>query len=488
MRAPLSLSLSLSGWWHATTTTTTGENENERERKNRKLCAIYLCLFARAQKKFFRIVFFSSSSSLSKRTTRDAFEQQQQRHKQKRERERERETSFSLSRDRKNALLSALLRVCAGVRKKTILINLIKQEQKTFYLFWIFASLDFLRSSFWTVFLKFTSRPQFFLKSYEDMNTKESENNNNNNENNKSPTPGRRRGIQIEDIRYASEKILSGFCDGGGVATAFGESSSSSPVVAREEASRRAMEGLLLLDDEDDSDDDSDDDDNEGLLLEKAKTTKLLPKETKAVVDMIRRDASNALKFALMSCGCSNKNPTVAGEMFATREILFPGRGGVLGEGKEERDDDENDFDDDDIADIKDKILSRKTMEFWEAVVSRIEFEYERRNDSARIEAAAKRVRARYNEFLSQYVYALDAKYREDKGNRSANEAMDNLKLRVSLLKDAVMKRREGDKARIFSKKFALEAKHLLVELKMPSPEAVALYQFVSSIDLANNK
>ena len=297
-------------------------------------------------------------------------------------------------------------------------------------------------------------------------------------------------GIKIEDIRYARKRILSGFCggnsgDGSVVATAFGESSSS-PVVVSEEEYRRAMEGLLL-DDEDDSDDDKDDD-NEGLLLEKAKTTKLLPKETKAVVDMIRRDASNALKFALMSCGCSNKNPTVAGEMFATREILFPGRGGVLGEGKEERDDDENDFDDDDIADIKDKILSRKTMEFWEAVVSRIEFEYERRNDSARIEAAAKRVRARYNEFLSQYVYALDAKYKEDKENRSANEAMDNLKLRVSLLKDAVMKRREGDKARIFSKKFALEAKHLLVELKMPSPEAVALYQFVSSIDLANNK
>jgi len=370
--------------------------------------------------------------------------------------------------------------------KKTILINLkIKQEHKNFL-----SLLDICFVGFFAlVFLDCFFKGHVFLKSYEDMNTKESENNSNNNENNKSPTPGRRRGTQIEDIRYASEKILSGFCDGGGVATAFGESSkSSSPVVAREEASRRAMEGLLLLDDEDDSDDDSDDDDKEGLLLEKAKTTKLLPKETKAVVDMIRRDASNALKFALMSCGCSNKNPTVAGEMFATREILFPGRGGVLGEGKEERDDDENDFDDDDIADIKDKILSRKTMEFWEAAVSRIEFEYERRNDSARIEAAAKRVRARYNEFLSQYVYALDAKYREDKENRSANEAMDNLKLRVSLLKDAVMKRREGDKARIFSKKFALEAKHLLVELKMPSPEAVALYQFVSSIDLANNK
>ena len=282
---------------------------------------------------------------------------------------------------------------------------------------------------------------------------------------NKSPA-GRR--IKIEDIRYARKRVLSGFCDGVVVASAFGESSSP-PVVVSEEAYRRAMEGLLL-DDEDDSDDDSDDE-NEGLLLEKAKTTKLLPKETKAVVDMIRRDASNALKLALMSCGCSNENPTVAGEVYATREILFP-----------------FDNDDDDISDIKDKILSRKTMEFWEAAVSRIEFEYERRKDSARIEAAAKRVRARYNEFLSQYVYALDAKYREDKENRSANEAMDNLKLRVSLLKDAVMKRREGDKARIFSKKFALEAKHLLVELKMPSPEAVALYQFVSSIDLANNK
>ena len=135
------------------------EREREREKKSKTVLQYILCLFARAQKKFFRIVFFSSSSSLSKRTTRDAFEQKQQRHKQKRERkrERERETSFSLSRDRKNALLSALLCVCAGVRKKTILINLIiKQEQKTFYLFWIFASLDFLRSSFWTVFLKVT--------------------------------------------------------------------------------------------------------------------------------------------------------------------------------------------------------------------------------------------------------------------------------------------------------------------------------------------
>jgi len=124
----------------------------------------YICAFSRAQKKFFRIVFFfflffafKTHHARCVRTTTTTTQTEE------RKRERERETSFSLSRDRKNALLSALLCVCAGVRKKTILINLIiKQEQKTFYLFWIFASLDFLRSSFWTVFLKVTSRPQFF--------------------------------------------------------------------------------------------------------------------------------------------------------------------------------------------------------------------------------------------------------------------------------------------------------------------------------------
>ena len=84
--------------------------------------------------------------------------------------------------------------------------------------------------------------------------------------------------------------------------------------------------------------------------------------------------------------------------------------------------------------------------------MSRIEFEYERRKDKPEIGRRWAVVRAPYNEFLSQYVYALDAKYREDKENRSANEAMDNLKLRVSLLKDAVMKRREGDKAKFCSK------------------------------------
>jgi hypothetical protein len=110
------------------------EREREREKKSKTVQYI-LCLFACVKKKnFSESLFFSSSSSLSKRTTRDAFEQQQRRHKQKRKKERERETSFSLSRDRKNALLlSALLCVCAGVRKKTILINLkIKQEHKNF--------------------------------------------------------------------------------------------------------------------------------------------------------------------------------------------------------------------------------------------------------------------------------------------------------------------------------------------------------------------
>ena len=138
-------------------------------------------------------------------------------------------------------------------------------------------------------------------------------------------------------------------------------------------------------------------------------------------------------------------------------------------------------------------ILSRKTMEFWEAVVSRIEFEYEKemkktmdssqieRLDAVgyKIEAAAKRIRAQYNNFLSRYVYALDAKWKDDKENRSRSEAIDNLKLRVLLLKDAVMKRSEREASRIFSKKFALEAKHLLVDLKMPSPEAVTLYHFL---------
>jgi len=181
-----------------------------------------------------------------------------------------------------------------------------------------------------------------------------------------------------------------------------------------------------------------------------------------------------------------SSNPTVAGELFTMREIF---RGGVdveEEEEEEERDDDE------------DKTLSRKTMEFWEAAVSRIEFEYARKKgvvgvgELDRMEAAARRVRTRYNNFLSRYVYALDAKYREDKENRTSVEAMDNLKLRVSLLKDAVMKRKEGEASRIFSKKFALEAKHLLVELKMPSPEAVKLYQFllakVESRDVARRE
>jgi len=57
MRAPLSLSLS--GWWHATTTTTTGENENEREREKIENCfAIYFVPFRACVKKFFPNRFF----------------------------------------------------------------------------------------------------------------------------------------------------------------------------------------------------------------------------------------------------------------------------------------------------------------------------------------------------------------------------------------------------------------------------------------------
>jgi hypothetical protein len=48
----------------------------------------------RKNKNFSESLFFSSSSSLSKRTTRDAFEQQQRRHKQKRKKERERDLFF----------------------------------------------------------------------------------------------------------------------------------------------------------------------------------------------------------------------------------------------------------------------------------------------------------------------------------------------------------------------------------------------------------
>ena len=142
-------------------------------------------------------------------------------------------------------------------------------------------------------------------------------------------------------------------------------------------------------------------------------------------------------------------NPTVAGEMFAMNEIYRRDKGGGGGG-----------FDANAAAAEKEEeggILSRKTMEFWEAVVSRIEFEYEnemkKTMDSSqierldavgyKIEAAAKRIRAQYNNFLSRYVYALDAKWKDDKENRSRSEAIDNLKLRVLLLKDAVMKRRE---------------------------------------------
>jgi len=286
--------------------------------------------------------------------------------------------------------------------------------------------------------------------------------------------------LDIDDVRYASSS-----------------SSSSSFAVARDddavfvvsdEEYRRAVVGALVAGKEKSA---SPFWERVETLLEKAKTTRLLPLETRALVGALRENngmealfcgvpsssssssSSSSMMISMVENVFESSNPTVAGELFTMREIF---RGGVdveEEEEEEERDDDE------------DKTLSRKTMEFWEAAVSRIEFEYARKKgvvgvgELDRMEAAARRVRTRYNNFLSRYVYALDAKYREDKENRTSVEAMDNLKLRVSLLKDAVMKRKEGEASRIFSKKFALEAKHLLVELKMPSPEAVTLYQFL---------
>jgi len=301
--------------------------------------------------------------------------------------------------------------------------------------------------------------------------------------------------LDIDDVRYASSS----------------SSSSSSFAVARDddvvfvvsdEEYRRAVVGALVAFGKEKSASPFWEHVLE-TLLEKAKTTRLLPLETRALVGALRENngmdalfcgvpssssssSSSSMMISMVENVFESSNPTVAGELFTMREIF---RGGVdveEEEEEEERDDDE------------DKTLSRKTMEFWEAAVSRIEFEYARKKgvvgvgELDRMEAAARRVRTRYNNFLSRYVYALDAKYREDKENRTSVEAMDNLKLRVSLLKDAVMKRKEGEASRIFSKKFALEAKHLLVELKMPSPEAVKLYQFllakVESRDVARRE
>ena len=229
--------------------------------------------------------------------------------------------------------------------------------------------------------------------------------------------------------------------------------------------------------------------------VQKAKTERLLPLETKELVDALREEGNADAVLTdnrdedenMVRAVFEKSNPTVAGEMFAMNEMYRRDEGGGGGGGG---------FDANAAAAEKEEeggILSRKTMEFWEAVVSRIEFEYEKemkktmdssqieRLDAVgyKIEAAAKRIRAQYNNFLSRYVYALDAKWKDDKENRSRSEAIDNLKLRVLLLKDAVMKRSEREASRIFSKKFALEAKHLLVDLKMPSPEAVTLYQFL---------
>ena len=288
----------------------------------------------------------------------------------------------------------------------------------------------------------------------------------------------------------------------------FYDDAKKTDIVARR---RRRRDGILVQDDDDDDDDDVDDEAYRRALdgvavfvfgvgkmaqlekrVQKAKTERLLPLETRELVDALREEGSADAVLTdnrdedekMVHAVFEKSNPTVAGEMFAMNEIF-----------REKRRDKGGGFDANAAAEKEEGggILSRKTMEFWEAVVSRIEFEYEKemkktmdssqieRLDAVgyKIEAAAKRIRAQYNNFLSRYVYALDAKWKDDKENRSRSEAIGNLKLRVLLLKDAVMKRREREASRIFSKKFALEAKHLLVDLKMPSPEAVTLYQFL---------
>ena len=125
MRAPLSLSLSLGVVARDDDDDDRREREREREGKNRKLFCNIFCAFSRVRKKFFRIFFLPLLRFQNAPRAMRSNNNNNDTNRREKERERERETSFSLSRDRKNVLLlSALLRVCAGVRKKTILINL----------------------------------------------------------------------------------------------------------------------------------------------------------------------------------------------------------------------------------------------------------------------------------------------------------------------------------------------------------------------------
>ena len=165
--AHLSLSLSLGVVARDDDDDDRRERERERERKNRKLCAIYFVPFRVRKKNFSESVFFfflffafktHHARCVRTKTTTTQTEE--------RKRERERETSFSLSRDRKNALLlSALLRVCAGVRKKTILINLkIKQEHKNFSSLLDICFVGFFALVFLDCFFKVHVAPSFSLK------------------------------------------------------------------------------------------------------------------------------------------------------------------------------------------------------------------------------------------------------------------------------------------------------------------------------------
>jgi hypothetical protein len=217
-------------------------------------------------------------------------------------------------------------------------------------------------------------------------------------------------------------------------------------------------------------------------LLQKAKEKQLLPLEKNALLDSLKKlmvDDTNKTSFSTKTTTMMkkddiklmlrNNNPTIAGEiayMFA-----ISNNPDIINTSDNYYYDDEDDS----------VILSRTTMEFWDALLTRFEEEYgnvvanenktKKKKNKMKIKVAAKRIRSEYNEFLSRFVYAVE---------RNNNEfELVSLKLRIALLKDAVMKRNSG--AALYTTKFALETKQLLVQYNMPSPEAVQLFQFLAS-------
>ena len=158
IRTSLSLSLSLSLGVVARDDDDDDRREREREREKKSKTVQYiLCLFACVKKKFFRIVvffflFFAFKTHHARcvRTTTTTTQTE--------EKERERERPLFPFYASKNALLGALC-VCAGVHKKTILINLNTTSAQLFISFGYL--MDFLLSSFWNGFEGHVSPPVF---------------------------------------------------------------------------------------------------------------------------------------------------------------------------------------------------------------------------------------------------------------------------------------------------------------------------------------